>query len=310
MITHEGIAKIGKIKNAIVTSGTFDGVHIGHQRILKRVRNIADQAKGETVLITFWPHPRLVLYPEENNLRLLSTFSEKAKLLEQHGIDHLVKIPFTTEFSRLTSDEFIRKIVVEAISTRKLVIGYDHRFGRNREGSFEYLKNNAKNYGFEVEEISRQDVDDIGVSSTKIREALNEGNVHLAHNLLGRNYEINGTVMHGDRIGRTIGFPTANIHLPDPYKLIPGNGSYAAIIYLKANRYRGMINIGMRPTVDGKQLRIETNIFDFDQEIYGEYLKVEFVKRIRDEQKFDSVEALKKQLLMDRDNALEILEQY
>ena len=295
-------------KGAIVTSGTFDGVHVGHQKILERLKEIATRIDGESVVITFWPHPRFVLYPEEHTLKLLSTFEEKVTLLENFGIDHLVRIHFTPFFSQLSSDEFIRKILIERVGTRQLVIGYNHRFGRNREGSFAYLMEHADEYGFAVEEIPEQDVDDVAVSSTKIRNALEEGDVKTANEYLGRPYSLRGKVVNGDRIGRSIGFPTANIQIPEPYKLIPADGAYAVRVELQGSLLDGMMNIGYRPTVSGNsQQTIEVHIFDFDQQIYDQTLTVHFIGLIRKEMKFDGVEALQVQLINDRETAQKIL---
>src|SRR6478609_3594912 len=220
MKIYHGIEDFSRLDYAVVTSGTFDGVHLGHQKILSRLSEIASgQKKGETVVITFWPHPRLVLKPD-TSLKLLNTFEEKAELLKEQGIQHLIRIPFTKEFSQLTSEEFIIKILVETIGTKKLVIGYDHHFGKNREGSFEQLKLNGPKYGFEVEEISRQDVDHIGVSSSKIRIAIETSDLETATHLLGRPYSLNGRVIKGDQIGRIIGFPTANLEIDSNHKLI------------------------------------------------------------------------------------------
>ncbi|MBL3658485.1 bifunctional riboflavin kinase/FAD synthetase [Fulvivirga sediminis] len=307
MKIYHGIDDFKKLDFAVVTSGTFDGVHIGHQKILERLNEIAKKCNGETVLITFWPHPRLVLYPDDSNLKLLNTFEEKAELLKNQGIDHLIRIPFTKEFSNLTSEEFIRQILVDTIGTKKLVIGYDHRFGKNREGGFEYLKAHSAEYGFEVEEISRQDIDNVGVSSTKIRKALLEGDATTATELLGRPYSINGRVVKGEKLGRIIGFPTANIELDFRHKLIPADGSYAVKVMCNHNFYNGMLNIGYRPTVSGTRRTIEVNIFDFNQDIYGENVLINFIGRIRDEIKFEDIEALKAQLKEDKLTAQKIL---
>ncbi|MCE7056729.1 bifunctional riboflavin kinase/FAD synthetase [Algoriphagus sp. AGSA1] len=307
MKIYEGLADFPRLSNAIVTSGTFDGVHLGHQKILHRIRELARSVNGETVLITFWPHPRLVLYPEEHNLRLLSTFEEKAKHLRQFGIDHLVTIPFTKEFSQLSSKEFIETVLVDTIQTKKLVIGYDHRFGKNREGSFEYLKSHHQEYGFELEEISRQDVEDIGVSSTKIRHALETGDISTAINCLGRPYELNGLVIKGQQIGRSIGFPTANIHIPNDYKLIPKDGVYAVEAMVNGALYKAMLNIGNRPTVNGTKKTVEANLFDFQGDLYDKQITIYFKAFLREEQKFDGLEALKNQLFIDQRNAKNLL---
>lgn len=307
MKIYEGLAGFTPVKNAVVTSGTFDGVHLGHQKILNRIREIARSIKGETVLITFWPHPRLVLYPDEHNLRLLSTFEEKTKMLRQFGIDHLITIPFTQEFSQMSSQEFIQKVLIESIQTKKLVIGYDHRFGKNREGSFEYLKANSATFGFELEEISRQDVEEIAVSSTKIRKALESGDVKTAESCLGRPYELNGLVIKGQQIGRSIGFPTANIHIPNDYKLIPKDGVYAVEASVDGTLYKAMLNIGNRPTVDGTKKTVEANLFDFQGDLYDKQITVYFHEFLREEQKFDSLEALKNQLFQDQKAARSLL---
>ncbi|MEP1260595.1 bifunctional riboflavin kinase/FAD synthetase, partial [Algoriphagus sp.] len=262
---------------------------------------------GETVLLTFWPHPRLVLYPDEHQLRLLSTFEEKAKLLREAGIDHLITIPFTKEFSQLTSREFIESVLVDSIQTKKLVIGYDHRFGKNREGSFEYLQTHHQEFGFDLEEISRQDVEDIGVSSTKIRHALVSGDIETAINYLGRPYELNGIVIKGEQIGRSIGFPTANVHIPNDYKLIPKDGVYAIEALVGGSLYKAMLNIGNRPTVNGTKKTVEANLFDFQGDLYDKQITIFIKAFLRNEQKFDGLEALKAQLYVDQKNAKKVL---
>ncbi len=292
---------------AVVTSGTFDGVHVGHQTILKRLQEIAQRHHGETVVITYWPHPRLVLNPEERDLRLLNTFEEKAALLKEHGVQHLLRIPFTREFSSISSQAFITGILVNKLGTRKLVIGYDHRFGKNREGSFEQLKTNAPTYGFEVEEIPKQEVDHIGVSSSKIRKALLEGDIATATHFLGKPYSLTGRVVKGDRLGRVLGFPTANLQLDFPHKLIPAQGIYAVTVRHESQTYDGMLYIGNRPTVDGKRQVIEVNIFDFTQEIYGESLQVNVISLLRGDSRFGDLEELKHQLQRDKEAALQIL---
>jgi riboflavin kinase/FMN adenylyltransferase len=297
-----------RLDNAVVTSGTFDGVHLGHQKILKRLKEIALKNGGETVVITFWPHPRLILKPEEDSLRLLTTFEEKADLLKQQGIQHLLRLTFTKEFSQITSLMFIKKILVDTIGTKKLVIGYDHRFGNNREGSFEQLKVNAPTYGFEVEEIERQDIDHVGVSSSKIRHALENGDVETANHFLGRPYSIMGSVVKGDKLGRILGYPTANIELDSRHKLIPSDGIYAVTVRYESVLYKGMLYIGNRPTVNGTKRVIEVNLFNFDRVIYGENLTVHFHSFIRLDSKFSDLEALKQQLLNDKSKALAALE--
>ncbi|WP_296701517.1 bifunctional riboflavin kinase/FAD synthetase [Algoriphagus sp.] len=307
MKIYEGLSEIPPIPNPVVTSGTFDGVHLGHQKILHRIREIARKTEGETVLITFWPHPRLVLYPDEHKLRLLSTFEEKTKLLRSFGIDHLITIPFTREFSQLSSREFIEKVLVEKIKTKRLIIGYDHRFGKNREGSFEYLKQHHAEFGFDLEEISRQDVDEIGVSSTKIRRALETGEVKIATNYLGRPYELNGLVIKGQQIGRSIGFPTANIHIPNDYKLIPMDGVYAVEALVNGSLFKAMLNIGNRPTVGGTKKTVEAHLFDFQGDLYDKQITIYLREFLRKEKKFDNLEELKKQLALDQKRAKSLL---
>ena len=307
MKIYHGIDDFSRLAYAVVTSGTFDGVHLGHQKILSRLREIADKNKGETVVITYWPHPRLVLHPEDDTLKLLNTFEEKAAFLKDQGIQHLIRIPFTKEFSQLSSEEFIQKILVDTIGTRKLVIGYDHRFGHNREGSFEQLKINAPRYGFEVEEIPRQDVDHVGVSSSKIRKALEDGDIDTATHFLGQPYALTGRVVMGDRIGRTLGYPTANIEVDSKFKLIPADGIYAATVLYAHKVYKGMLYIGNRPTIDGVKQNIEVNLFDFDQDIYGESVTIFIEKWIRGDMKFGNLEELKEQLAKDKESALRVL---
>lgn len=298
-----------KLPNAIVTSGTFDGVHIGHQKIISRLKEIATKTNGETVVLTFWPHPRLVLYPEESTIKLLNTFEEKAELLKEQGINHLIRIPFTKEFSNLSSEEFILNILVKIIGTKKLVIGYDHRFGHNREGSFEELKKNGPRYGFDVEEIPRQDIDQMAVSSTKIRKALESGDVSTANHFLGRPFSLTGRVIKGDKLGRLIGFPTANIEIDSTHKMIPCDGIYATTITYENTNYKGMLYIGNRPTVGGGRHSIEVNIFDFDREIYGDALTLHIHQLIRNDSEFIDLEALKTELTNDKQKSLAILKQ-
>ena len=297
------------LRNAIVTSGTFDGVHIGHQKILSRLREVAQKNNGETVVITFWPHPRLVLYPNDTDLKLLNTFEEKAELLKEQHIDHLIRIPFTKEFSQLSSEEFITSILVEKIGTKKLVIGYDHHFGKNREGSFDQLKINGPAYGFDVEEIPQQDIDHVAVSSSKIRKALEAGDIDTATHFLGRPYTLSGRIVKGDKLGRVLGFPTANIDLDSHDKLIPAEGIYAVKVLHENSDYGGMLYIGTRPTVDGSKRTIEVNIFNFEREIYGETLKVSFIKLLRMDSKFHDLESLKDQLHKDKQAAIVALAQ-
>jgi riboflavin kinase/FMN adenylyltransferase len=306
MKIYRGLQDFTKLKNAVVTSGTFDGVHIGHQKILQRLEEIAEQNGGETVLLTYWPHPRLVLYKEQQ-FKLLNSIEEKARLLEKSGVAHLLIIPFTTEFSQMSSERFIKNILVKRIGTKKLVIGYNHRFGKNREGSFEELRKNAPQYGFEVEEIPKQMIDHLSVSSTKIRKALDAGLVEIANEYLGKPYSLTGTVVEGDKIGRKLGFPTANIHIDFDQKLIPADGIYAVRLRHERAVYDGMLNIGYRPTFEGKKRRIEVHIFDFDKSIYGDKLMIRLFKQTRREIKFPNMELLKQQLATDKKTVQQVL---
>ena len=307
MKIYYSIEDFRRLNFAVVTSGTFDGVHIGHQKIITRLNEIAEKHGGESVVITYWPHPRLVLYPDDRDLRLLNTFEEKADLLRKHGVQHLLRLPFTKEFASISSLDFIRNILVNGIGTRKLVIGYDHRFGKNREGSFEELSLNGPQFGFEVEEIPRQDIDQLAISSTAIRQNLYEGEVERAAELLGRPYSITGQVVQGEKLGRVLGFPTANIDPDSRNKLIPAEGIYAVTVEHLSSVYTGMLYIGKRPTLGGTVQSIEVNIFDFNQMIYGETLTVHFIKQIRKDMQFSDLEALKKQMDLDRQAAFQIL---
>jgi riboflavin kinase / FMN adenylyltransferase len=296
-----------QIQNGVVTSGTFDGVHLGHQKILARLKEAAASINGETLVITFWPHPRLVVAEDSGELKLLSTINEKIEAFEKIAIDHLLILPFTREFSELSSEKYIEEILIKAIGTKVLVIGYDHRFGKNREGGFDYLTTNANRFKLEIVEIPRQEIDHLTISSTKIRKSLSEGKLEIANELLGRNYEFSGIVAKGRQLGRTIGFPTANVNVSEAYKLIPANGVYAVRIFLRNEKYEGIMNIGNRPTVDGLGRTQEVNIFNFSDDIYGERLKVELVQYIRSEKKFESLEDLKTQINLDCELAKKIL---
>jgi riboflavin kinase/FMN adenylyltransferase len=304
MNIYHSLDSFDKLEYGVVTSGTFDGVHLGHKKILSRLKEISEQSGGESVVLTFWPHPRTVVSEDSQGLQLLSTIDEKIELFAQLGIQHLAIVPFTRAFSELSSDEFIQQILVDKIGTKKLVIGYDHRFGRNREGSFEFLQKNCSTYGFEVEEIPREDIENMAISSSRIRKSLVTGHIHEANELLGRYYTLAGTVVKGKQLGRTIGFPTANLHLHESYKLVPMNGVYIIHATHQDVTYKGMLNIGVRPTVDGTMRTIEAHLFDFDQEIYGEDLKLELLHYLRPEQKFDNLDILVKQINVDKATSL------
>jgi riboflavin kinase/FMN adenylyltransferase len=306
MKVYTNIENFNNVKNPVVTTGTFDGVHLGHQKIITRLKEVANENNGETVLLTFYPHPRMVLFPDDNELKLLNTQQEKIELLEKYGVDHLIIYPFTKEFSRLTSVEFVRNILVNKIKTKKLIIGYNHHFGRNREGSFEHLKEYGPLYGFEVEEILAKDIEHIEISSTKIRKALQTGDIQTATAFLGHYYTLSGKVIEGLKLGRTIGYPTANISIEGRYKLIPADGIYAVKIKQSDEMYCGMLSIGNNPTVEGKGRSIEVNIFDFDKNIYGQEITIYFIERLRNEVKFNNLEELKVQLVKDKENSLQI----
>lgn len=300
MKVFHSIDEFQKVEGAVVTTGTFDGVHVGHRKIINRLNEIAQKNGGESVLLTFHPHPRMVLFPDDHGLELITTMDEKIQLLGEAGIQNLIIQPFTREFSRTTSLDFIREILVEKLGTSILVIGYDHHFGRNREGSFEHLKESGPLYGFDVEEISVHDVDDVAVSSTKIRRALQEGDVETANKYLEHPFQLSGTVIHGDKLGRKIGFPTANIDVTDENKVVPANGVYACYVLLNGKKMKGMLNIGTRPTVDGGSRRIEVHVLNYDQDFYGDTITLEIMNRIRDEKKFDGVEELSARLAIDK----------
>ncbi len=306
MRVYRGLSEFKTLKNAVVTNGTFDGVHLGHQKIFQRLREVADAHDGETVVLTFWPHPRVVLTPDNHNLQLLSTLDEKVEQLKNFGIDHLIIIEFTKEFSQTPSKEYLN-ILANTIGTQHLVIGYDHKFGKGREGSFEYLCQHAPEVGINVEEIPMHDIDNIGISSTLIRKSLLSGDVPTANAQLGRPYSISGKVNHGDQLGRKLGYPTANILIAEPLKLIPANGVYAVHVNGDGFQRNGMLNIGNRPTVDGSKESIEVHIFDFDRDIYDQELTISLVQKIRSEQKFPGLDELKAQLSNDKQQAIKIL---
>jgi riboflavin kinase/FMN adenylyltransferase len=294
-------------RNAVLTIGSFDGMHKGHQQILEQVNRIAKETEGESVVITFHPHPRQVIYPKDDSLQLISTTDEKIARLEQYGADNVVVVPFTIEFSQQSADEYIEKFLVEKFDPRVIVIGYDHRFGLNRQGDIHYLRWFGEKANFEVVEIPKQEVDNIAVSSTKIRQALNDGQVGRAAQMMGHHFWISGTVVQGDQIGNTIGYPTANVEVPNAQKLIPPDGIYAVWVQHKDQRYRGMLYIGNRPTIPGSKRRsIEVNIFDFDKNIYGDRLRLELIERTRGDKAFSDLEGLKAQLARDKEDALEV----
>ncbi len=297
-------------KKTILTLGTFDGVHIGHKKILERVIQSKDSATQnnayESLVLTFFPHPRMVLQ-EKSEIKLLNTISEKIDLLEKIGIENLVIHPFDENFSRLSAEEFVSKVLVQQFNIQKIIIGHDHRFGRNRTANIDDLIAFGKQYGFEVEQISVQEINAISVSSTKIRKALEEGDIALANKYLGYSYFLAGTIIKGKQLGRTIGFPTANLKIEENYKLIPKNGVYIVGSLINQKTVYGMMNIGFNPTVDGENHSIEIHFFDFDKDIYHQKISVSILHRIRSEEKFESISLLKTQLEKDTTYAIAYL---
>lgn len=293
-------------KKSIATIGTFDGVHVGHQRILKDLIQTAKKENKDSILLTFFPHPRMVLQ-ENVTIELLNTIDEKSTLLEEMGLDYLIIHPFSKEFSRLTALDFVRDVLVNQLNTSKLIIGYDHHFGKNREGNINQLREYSHLYDFEVEEIPAQDIDNISVSSTKIRSALHTGNLKTANTYLGYNFSLSGVVVNGKKLGGTIGFPTANISIKEDYKLVPKTGVYVIKSTIDGETHFGMMNIGYRPTVDGNHQTIEAHFFNFDGDLYDTFLKIELIYFLRDEEKFNSVEDLIIQLNQDKENTIEYL---
>lgn len=324
MKIYHNLSEFTKLDNAIVTIGTFDGVHFGHQKIIKQLVEKAKTDGGESVILTFFPHPRMIIDPENQDLKMINTINEKAEILKSLGVDHLIITPFTRDFSNQLPDDYIKNTLVNNIGTKHIIIGYDHRFGKDRSGNLADLKTAGLHFGFTVEEIMEQDIHDVAVSSTKIRQALLAGDVSLAADYLGYPFSIFGRVIKGDKIGRTIGFPTANIFVEETYKLIPGDGIYAVTVEmnsdltvtdskttsenptvnLKPLTFKGMAYIGQRPTINGMTRNIEVNIFDFNREIYGQDIKMNFLKFLRHDVKFTGLEALTVQLQKDKESTL------
>ena len=323
MKIYNNLSEFKKLDNAIVTIGTFDGVHFGHQKIIKQLVEKAKADNGESVILTFFPHPRMIIDPENQDLKMINTINEKAEILKSLGVDHLIITPFTRDFSNQLPEDYIKNTLVDNIGTKHIIIGYDHRFGKDRSGNLSDLKAAGLHFGFTVEEIMEQDIHDVAVSSTKIRQALLAGDVGLANDYLGYPFSIFGRVIKGDKIGRTIGFPTANIFVEETYKLIPGDGIYAVTVEMSPEfkedfesvsglptpdsglrTYKGMAYIGQRPTINGMTRNIEVNIFDFNQEIYGQDIKMNFLKFLRHDVKFTGLEALTIQLQKDKESTL------
>lgn len=307
-ITHS-IFDFTPTQKTFVTIGTFDGVHIGHQKIIKRLVEDAKSANMKSVLLTFFPHPRMVLQ-KEVSIQLINTIKERTKHLEKLGLDYLIIHPFSKEFSRLTALDFVRDILVNQLNTSKLIIGYDHHFGKNREGNIEQLTEYSQLYDFSVEEIPAQDINDVSVSSTKIRKALLNGKLKTANKYLGYSFPLAGKVVNGKKLGSKIGFPTANISISENYKLIPKTGVYVIKSSINNELFFGMMNIGNRPTVNGKNKTIEVHFFDFNQNIYDQEISVNLLYFVRDEQKFDSINDLKQQLKNDKETSINFLKSY
>lgn len=296
-------------KKTILTLGTFDGVHIGHKKILKKITQNTENQKYESLVLTFFPHPRMVLQ-DHSDIQLLNTIDEKIDLLGKIGIQNLVIHPFDEAFSRLTAEEFVSSILVDRFHIQKIVIGHDHRFGRNRTANIDDLIAFGKQYGFEVEQISVQEINAISVSSTKIRNALLEGDMALSNDYLGYDYFLTGSVVKGKQLGRTIDFPTANLKIEEDYKLIPKNGVYIVKSLIDGQTIFGMMNIGFNPTVNGKKQSIEVHYFDFNSDLYNQKIRVSILQRIRSEQKFESVDLLREQLKKDKKTALGLLHKF
>lgn len=283
----------------VITIGTFDGVHLGHQSILKKLAEAKENGIYETLLLTFFPHPRMVLQ-QDTSIKLLNTIEEKAELLDIFGIDNLIIHPFDAAFSNLSAEEFVKEILVDKLNIHKIIIGHDHRFGKNRTADINDLISFGKKYGFEVEQISAQEIDEIAISSTKIRKALLEGDIQLANQYLGYSYFISGKVIDGKKIGRTIGFPTANIEVKENYKLLPKNGVYIVSSQINNTMYYGMMNIGHNPTLGENEQSIEVHFFELNEDIYNKNLEISFLEHIRDEKKFNSITELQSQLEKDK----------
>lgn len=307
MRVYNNIDEFIAVNNAVVTIGTFDGVHIGHRKIISGIKELAESTGGETVILTFFPHPRMILHPEDESLKLITTIAEKAELMEQLGVDHLIITPFSRDFSNQSAESYIRDVLVNKIGTKKIVIGYDHRFGKDRQGGFEDLQRLGPVYGFDVVEIPEQDINEVAISSTRIRNALLSGDIDLANTFLGYPFFITGKVVRGDQIGRQIGYPTANIVVEEKYKLIPGDGIFAVTVTIANEKYKGMAYIGSRPTVNGLTRNIEVNIFDFNEDIYNQTIRMEFHHYIRGDVKFSSLDELKVQLAQDKVDVLKVM---
>jgi riboflavin kinase/FMN adenylyltransferase len=307
VITVRNISKYIEEYPTVITIGTFDGVHIGHQKILNKIINHAKSTELKSSVLTFFPHPRMVLQ-KDADIKLLNTIDEKVTILERLGLDILIIHPFTKEFSRLTATAFVRDILVNTLNIKKVIIGYDHRFGRNRNANIQDLIAFGNALDFTVDEIPAQEIDDVSVSSTKIRKALEDGDIDTANSYLGYEYMLTGTIVKGKGIGRKLGFPTANLSIAEDYKLIPKNGAYIVKSTLNEQLVYGMMNIGFNPTVNGTEKSIEINFFDFDSDLYEKKIQVDILARLRDEHKFESVDALKAQLAKDKKKSVQYIQ--
>jgi riboflavin kinase / FMN adenylyltransferase len=307
MQVHRNIDRLPSFRNAVITIGTFDGVHMGHRQVIEKLKQEAKAANGESVIITFHPHPRKVVSSAILGIRLINTLDEKTELLEQLGIDHLVVVPFTEAFANQPAEDYIKDFLVERFHPHTIIIGYDHRFGRDRMGDYLLLEKRAPDYSYRLQEIPKHILDNISVSSTKIREDILHNRIETANKLLGYDFFFSGEVVHGDKLGRQLGYPTANLKIQDEEKITPGNGIYAVYAGVDGSRYKGMMSIGFRPTVDGKKRVIEVNLFDFNTEIYGKSLRVYVKQYLREEVKFNSLEELVKQIDQDKINSLKVL---
>ncbi|QWX83951.1 bifunctional riboflavin kinase/FAD synthetase [Cellulophaga sp. HaHaR_3_176] len=308
MITIQNISKFDNSEATAITIGTFDGVHIGHKKLLDRLINDAKILNLKATVLTFFPHPRMILQ-QDANIKLLNTIDEKCAILKKIGLDYLMIYPFSKEFSRLSATEFVEEILVKGLNSKKVIIGYDHRFGRNRNADIKDLISYGKTFDFHVDEIPAQEIDDVSVSSTKIRKALKDGDVKTANSYLGYEYMLTGVVKKGKGLGRQLSFPTANIFIEEEYKLIPKNGVYTVKSTLQNSVVYGMMNIGFNPTVSGTEKSIEVHFFDYNQDLYDQKIQIDIIDRIRDEHKFNSVEELKLQLQKDKKTSLAIISQ-
>lgn len=307
MKVFSSISEFNYTKKTIVTIGTFDGVHIGHQKIIEKLIQETKNSNCESLILTFFPHPRMILH-KKSPIKLLNTISEKSSLLEKMGLENLIIHPFDKEFSNLSAEDFVKTILIDSLNIKKIIIGYDHRFGKNRDANIEDLIAFGRKYSFEVEQISAQEIDSVSVSSTKIRDAIANGTMAVANEYLGYDYLLSGKIIKGKQLGSTIGFPTANIKIEENYKLIPKNGVYVVKSHLQGKTVFGIMNIGLNPTVNGEYLSIEVHFLDFNADLYNTQISVSVIARIRDEEKFTSLDLLKTQIQKDKNYAISIIE--